>query len=191
MVKDNSSNFCFWGCLAIAGIVSIITGISIHSSYLSYEGYDTKQCLVTQVNYPKNYSSKYLWGQCRCGKRCYAYNPIIQIFVNITHNNFTDNYLLYYNLDNKGFTFFNTSCRDGKHPNYIDVALTNAQYYNHFFLNRTLICYFNDESDNPILYKIDYLHNTLNYICFVVIGCSSLCCLCQGCCNFKSIFCCK
>ena len=191
MAKDNSSKFGFWGCLFIAIILSIITCVSIYDTFFLYKDYHPEQCLVTDVKFPRNYSDKNLWRSCKCGKRCYAYNPVIKLFVNITHQDGnTTNYLLYSFIDNNDYTFFNHSCKNGKYPNYIDVALRNAQYYNHFFIDKTLPCFFKDDN-NPILYKYDYLNNSVNTACFIAIGCTSLCSLCILCCNFKSICCCK
>ena len=190
MTDTSGEKCCFGSTIVFLIIISIITAVSITEDSELYYSYEETQCKATKVVYPTSIENSSLWGKCRCGKKCYSLSPIIKIYVDITKNNITKNYLLNENYDNKDYTHLNYSCDNINNIITLNKYLKNAKYFS-TIINHTFTCYFSDEHRYPIIYKYDYLENPSSYILFIIIGISSLCGICQICCCYDKIFDCK
>lgn len=190
-MANQSYKSCFSICLFMTVIISIICGFSIYTQKELYESYEETLCNVSSISYPKNYSDKPNWGVCRCGKHCKAYTPVIKIYVDVrTEYDMTiNNCLLTRDYERKSYTFFDSSCPQGKNPESIDKSIIESKKIYNTYFNRSLPCFYNTEFNHAILEKTHYFNNTLIYILLVFIGIFFLCTCCQCVCNFKQLFC--
>ena len=182
---DNSGKKCY--ILVLLCILLIFGGIftpMLIESINKYNSYEEAQCFISKIEYPQNYVSRYMWGKCRCGKRCYAYSPIIKMYTKVD-NGFkmaNESILINTGMEEFPYTFFNSICMEGNRPGFVEKSIkwSNQTYENN--INQTITCYISGDYDKAIITLEDTLESSVFYTIVVIlsiivccIGCTCLC----------------
>jgi len=175
--------------------VSIVFLIHLITKQSEYNNYNLHRCKVESIKRPIYMMLNASWGECRCGKRCFSWNPVIRIYGHIINNNtsnFTDNKMYMFQENNDktlSFTFFDDSCRKGYSNTieHMEKALQKSQNIYNTYYNKTIDCYYNSNLDRIIMFKNSVIDSSISIFYYVVISLLMICCLCQLCCNHKNI----
>ena len=176
---DNGDKKC--GILIFLCILLIFGGIFIPmliESIDKYNSYKKAQCPISKIEYPQNYVSRYMWGKCRCDKRCYAYSPIIKMYAKIGNQSV----LINTGMKEEPYTFFSSKCKDGNSPRFVGKKLEWATKMYENYINQTIICYISRDYENAIITLEDPFDSELFYTIVVILGliicCIGCTCLC-------------
>jgi hypothetical protein len=162
---------CVFGTVTvILGAIVFITGII---PMLKYYDYDKTTCQVTQIDYPKvlpniNYTDN--WKECRCGRRCSAMTPCINIYVKILEEDTI--YLAKKDVDSikKKCTFYHRLCKDNDNILNLYKDLEEAKDIYNKYNNKTINCYY---SNNSVV-----LENNYDWTILIVLSGFTGVCLC-------------
>jgi len=170
----NITKCVFGTTTVILGAILFITGII---PMLKYYEYDKTTCQVTQIDYPKvlpNLNNTDNWEECRCGRRCKAMTPCINIYVKILEEDTI--YVAKKNVESvrDKCTFYHRLCKDNENiiNLYKDLEEANNIYneYNNEYNNKTITCYY---SNNSVVLENDY-----NWTILIIFSVFTGCCLC-------------
>lgn len=160
-----SCSFCFVISLFIVSLITIC-------NYMTYDDFKLYSCNVKYINYPlvSPQINDSFWDVCKCGRRCEAYSPIVNIYVNvINHTNYT--YLVKQDIEYR-YTFFNKSCSKGYKVNSINIFLNNAKSIYNKYSNKTIDCYF--DGNTVLIDSINIFEMALTIIGFIIVSCVGL-----------------
>ena len=194
-LQSDSSRFYIGINILVILAVSIVFLIPLITKQSEYNNYNLHRCNVESLKSPSSLMINVSWGKCRCGKRCFSWNPVIRIYGHIIKNNtsnFTDNKIYMFQANNDktlDFTFFDNSCREAYDNNieHMKQALQKSQNIYNTYYNKTIDCYYNRNLDRIIMFKNSVIDSPISIFYYVVISLLVLCCLCQLCCNHKKI----
>lgn len=158
----------FYTCSFCFVISSFIVFLIIIFNYMTYDDYKLNSCNVKYIDYPlvSPQVNDSFWDICKCGRRCEAYSPIINVYVNIiNHTNYT--YLLKNDIEDK-YTFFNKSCSKGYKVNSINIFLNNAKLLYNRYSNKTIDCYF--DGNHVLIRSINVFEMPFTIIGLIIIS---------------------
>lgn len=178
MADNGGKKWCIVVLLCVLLIFCSIFFPTIVDQKDKYDNYEKELCTISNIEYPQNYESSYMWGKCKCGKRCYAYSPIIKMYVKIENNSKWENktFLLNTGMEETSYTIFSSRCSDGKKPEFMIKSLEWSKRIYTDNINTTISCYVSTEHNNAIIMIEDPLESVLFYSAVIVMG-IILCCI--------------
>ena len=190
-----SPKFLFGINIFIILIVFIVFFIPFIKNIVEYNNYKEGKCNVDNIKLPTSLMINSSWGECRCGRRCFSWNPIINIYGYIIKNttDTTYNRKIYMfqenNIKTLKYTFFDESCISAKDNTieHMEHSLYNSHNIYNIYNNKTIKCFYNTNLDRIIIFNNNIIDSSSSIIYYIMLSLLILCCMCQLFCNYNEI----